>query len=260
MKNTIIKQMAGLLLALMILVVGIGATSAFIANNFVSVEQYQSMLEEKDGQIKKLKTTLVATEETYRLDVAQLKGELSKVKTENVVLKEKEKHFNSVLRFSSIAKKVTTRGGELPRINKTILHQSSNLSLADIKQLLKGKPIYEAAERIYYWDKKGVNAFLTMGTSQKESGFGEATIGKNAFGTKNASTGRYYKFTHFNQSVDKFASGILNGYFKKGVTDLSRIQKSYCPPNSQWDEGIRDNISVLYKHLQQYSYTNATNN
>lgn len=83
----------------------------------------------------------------------------------------------------------------------------------------------------------GIDADIAVAISRLETGHWKS----NVFKKYNNVGGMMYrgkpmKFSTLDEGVDRFVRNLKKGYFDQGLNTPAKMQKKYCPPNSQWDE------------------------
>lgn len=95
-------------------------------------------------------------------------------------------------------------------------------------------------EKILFMSKKyGINGKIAVAISRLETGHWKSNPFKkynNVGGMKYR--GKIMKFDSLNEGIERFVKNLKKNYFDQGLNTPAKMQKKYCPPNSDWDEMV----------------------
>ena len=132
----------------------------------------------------------------------------------------------------------------------TSMHSSSGLSREDIELLLKGSNIEECANAIYECEKiYGVNAYLALGVSKLESGWGKsdaAIYRNNLFGIMGTNGLRYFESK--DACIEYWFELISGYYFGNNMVYPQTIGERYCE-GSDWAPYIAELMNEISRKL-----------
>lgn len=87
--------------------------------------------------------------------------------------------------------------------------------------------------------KYGIDADIAVAISRLETGHWKSNPFKkynNVGGMKYR--GKIMKFDSLNEGIERFVKNLKKNYFDQGLNTPAKMQKKYCPPNSDWDEMV----------------------